>query len=253
MREISCLMSILIFFLETVVLERLIIRTKVIMGIISIKKSFDEVFFSDFQKARFQSIVDEILERGKEYILGVEEHQYTDYLYQKYLLEPLTILKDAIEFDEPRKSKKIIRRYDDEWEIDVFTFTVKYRFSGTAELFRVHTNPWTMTSYDIKVDDLHKVVSYNFDIYKTEAEEFHSTNEQCYRSALANVENANKNAEEYNNNLKEGIITAFQNEKGKLLKENAFYEAIRLKVNPNTASIFSVPTVVKKTIPQPVV
>jgi hypothetical protein len=67
------------------------------------------------------------------------------------------------------------------------------------------------------------------------------------------LNNINKNATDFNKNLKDAIIRAFQREKDKYLKENDFFTAINVQVNPDTKSVFTAPTITKRIIPQPTV
>lgn len=219
-------------------------------------RAFNEISHYDFENGRHGSIVKEIQSKGKDYILKVDEQEFTEYLYQKYLLEPLNVYEDTESFDTPRVSKETINNEmygRSAYQVDAYTFTIKYKYSGSEELFRVHSNPWTMTSYDIDVDSRMQIVSFSFKIYKQDPEEFKRTKSQCYRSAFANLEHINKNVADFNRGLRDAITRAFQREKDKYLKENDFFAAINIKVNPDTKSVFTAPTITKKIIPQPTV
>jgi hypothetical protein len=52
-------------------------------------RAFNEISYSDLENGRFGEIIKEIQSKGKEYLLKVDEQKFTEYLYQKYLLEPL--------------------------------------------------------------------------------------------------------------------------------------------------------------------
>ena len=49
------------------------------------------------------------------------------------------------------------------------------------------------------------------------------------------------------------VESIFQQHKRKFLQENDFFAAINVKVNKDTTSIFTAPTITKKNIPQPIV
>lgn len=217
-------------------------------------RAFNEISHYDFENGRHSDIKREIQSKGKDYILKVDEQEFIEYLYQKYLLEPLKVYEDTETFDTPQVSKERVndRFYDDtSYQVDVYTFTVKYKYTGSEELFRVHSNPWTMTSYDIQVDGRAQSVSFSFKIYKQDPEQFKQTKSRCFRDAFANLENINKNALDFNRNLRDVVVREFQREKDKYLKENDFFAAINVRVNPETKSVFSAPTITKKIIPQP--
>lgn len=219
-------------------------------------KSFNEISHYDFENERQGQIVREIQSKGKDYILKIDEQEFIEYLYQKYLLEPLKIHNETESFGVPRVSKERIqnRMYGDSYyEVEAYTFTIKYNYSGTEELFRVHSNPWSMTSHEIQVDKNTQTVSFSFKIYRQDAEEFKREKNRYYTASFANIENINKNAADFNRSLKDTIVRAFKKEKDKYLNENDFFAAINIKVNSDTKSVFTIPAVTKKIIPQPIV
>jgi hypothetical protein len=118
-------------------------------------------------------------------------------------------------------------------------------------LFTVQPNPWTMTSYEITVSDSSQTVSFDFNIYNQNSEEFHKTKNECFGMAFTNLKNINKNIDEINNGLEDIIKSSIQNEKRKYQQENDFFAAINVRVNKNTESVFAVPTIKQKIIPQP--
>ncbi|MES2429427.1 MAG: hypothetical protein V4556_00745 [Bacteroidota bacterium] len=219
-------------------------------------RAFNQITIYDFENGRKIDMAKEIQSSGKDYILKVDEQEYINYLYDKYVLTPITIHTETEYFGTPYISKETVTNYAYDrgyHEVDTYLFTVVYDYSGSDELFYVHTNPWTYASYDITLDNRLKKVSFDFKIYNQDAEEFRSMKTQCFSSAFANVVNANKNAEDFNRLLRDSITRAFQKEKEKCLKENDFFAAINIKVNQDTKSVFTAPTITKKIIPQPVV
>lgn len=219
-------------------------------------RAFNEISNYDFENARLEQMVREIRSKGKEYILKVDEQEFVEYLHEKYLLEPLQIFDETESVETPRISKETINKevYSrSSYERDTYTFTIKYNYTGSEELFRVQSNPWTMVSYEINVNSTNQIVSFSFKIYRQDPEEFKRTKSQCYRDAFANLDNINKNVANFNRNLKDAINRAFQREKEKYLKENDFFSAINIKVNSDTKSVFTAPTITKKIIPQPTV
>lgn len=217
-------------------------------------RAFNEIQFYDFQNGRHADIINEIQSKGKDYILKIDEKEFINYLNDKYILEPLAIHTETESFDTPYISKERLTDYQYErgfYESESYTFTIKYHYSGSDELFHVHTNPWNMTSYEITLDTRSKIVSFSFKIYKQDPTEFLNMKTQCFGNAFSNLENANNNATDFNRTLRDSIIRAFQKEKDKYLKENDFFTAINIKVNPDTVSVFTAPTITKKIIPQP--
>ena len=217
-------------------------------------KAFNEIqSYEAFEKFRI-SIKNEIEGKTKEYILSVDENEYKNYLYEKYALQPLNVYLDEEQREQPVKSKEWREDsfYREKYQVDTYTFTIKYPFSGSPSLFRLHPSSWTMTSHDINVDEHKSTVSIKFTIYKQDVNEFNKELASSTRSAFANLDNANSDANRWNTELKSLVKTYFDNHKSKLLKENDFFAAINIPIDKSTQSIFTAPTITKKDIPQPI-
>lgn len=218
-------------------------------------KSFSEISSYDFIGQLNDKIKSEIENKGKEYILGVNEEEFKAYLIDKYSLEPLAIDYNSEILDEPTVSKEWLEDsfYREKYQTDVFSFTIRYQFTGSSVLFRVQPSTWTMTSAEIYVNDQNKTVSFGFKLYKKDPEEFKRTKSDLQRRAFTNLENTNQIAISWMQSLSSTINSLFQQQKNKYLQENDFFAAINVKVNKETNSVFTAPTIKKKIIPQPTV
>ena len=219
-------------------------------------RAFNEIPFYDFQNKRIENIIGEIKSKGKEYIITVDEDEYINSLYNNYILDPLKVFEESEFFDKPSITTEKVKNeiYSrGEYNTDVYTFNVIYNFTGSGILFKVSPSKWVMRSYDILVNDSSQTVSFSFKMYAQDPDEFKRKKADCYRDAFTNIDNLNEDVIKFNDGLKDSIKRAFQKEKDKYLKENNFFEAINLKVNPNTKSVFSVPEVNKKIVPQPTI
>lgn len=217
-------------------------------------KSFAEKDSFTFRQELSNKLANEVLNQSKEYILAIDENEYMNYLIAKYSLEPLVVDFESESIEEPHKSKEWVesRHYREKYQTDVYTFTVKYRFTGSAELFGVRPDTWTMPTTEISVDEQHKIVSFSFKLYTQSAEDFQRGKSEFHRMAFSNLKNINQLVTEWNRQLPSLAENAIQNQKQKFKNENNFFAAINIKVNPNTSSVFSTPTIKKKIIPQPV-
>ena len=216
-------------------------------------KAFYEIDSHDFVRQLTGKIASEIESKGKEYILGVDEEEYKKYLVEKYTLESLTIAADSNPISPPSVSKEWREDsfYEERFEVEAYNFAVEYNFTGSSELFRVKPNPFTMTTTDIVVDNTANVVSFSFKMYEMNTEKFNREKLSKYKDAFTNVGNINNFAHSWNAGLPEKINTIFNSLKTKYLQENDFFTAINIKVNENTTSVFTAPTIKKKIIPQP--
>jgi hypothetical protein len=148
--------------------------------------------------------------------------------------------------------KKEIRqnRYGN-FEVEFYSCTVTYTFSGSPILFKLHPSSWTILSNDIYVNEKDNSVSFVFELTKRDAEEYNRGKKEAYNTSFTNVDNANKDAIAWNNEVAALVSNLFHYQKTKFQEENNFFAAINVKINPNTASVFTAPTIQKKIIPQP--
>lgn len=217
--------------------------------------SFSEIRSFDFTRQLSDKIKSEIEGKGKEYILGVDEEEFKAFLIDYYSLEPLNIDYNSETVDEPTVSKEWVedRFYREKYQTEVFSFTIRYKFTGSSILFRVQPSTWTMTSAEIYVNNQNSTVSFSFKLSKKDPEEFKRTKSDFQRRAFTNLENTNQVATSWMQSLPGIVNSLFQQQKNKYLQENDFFTAINVKVNKDTTSVFTAPTIKKKVIPQPVI
>lgn len=217
-------------------------------------RAFNENSFNEFTEKRSGQIKTEIYSRPKEYIIGVDEQQYLEYLSDKYFVEPLSINFTDEGIHQPRKQReRRENRRGDDYEIEIFYCTVSYFFTGMPVIFRLKSNPWNWSSYEIEVDDRKMTVSVSFTIDRQDPELFRKTLEQAKRDAFSNLENANNNVNSWNTGLPALVENLFRTQKVEILNENNFFAAINLKVTGPAESSFAVPVIRKKLIPQPTI
>ena len=219
-------------------------------------RAFAEVNSSSAEDQFKNGIKKYIDEKSKEYILGVDEEEFVEYVVNEYTIEPLKVFQESEKIDKPtvRKEKFTDRHFRDyEYEKDVYYFDVRYKFSGSSILFKIRPNSWTMTTYEIEVDDTNQEVKLSFKIYEQDAEKFKREKSQIYHSAFTNLDNVNVFASHWNSSIKNFVVQYFKQTKDKFLKENDFFTAINISTNSATESIFSVPSVKKAIIPQPTI
>lgn len=215
-------------------------------------KAFNKTSWLDFPKYYYQSIREEISSKGKNYILNVDETEFIEYLSEKYRIEPLNIILKSEEVSPPVKSQeRVNNNWGEEYLADCYNFRIKYHFTGKADLFAVKPNPYTYSTYDIDVNFVDKTVSFNIKIFRQDAEEFNKAKSDAYSNAFANLNKVNDHVIQFNSDYEKVITSIFQQAKNKYREENAFFSAINVKVDKNTQSIFTAPTIKKKIITQP--
>ncbi|MDR0567326.1 MAG: hypothetical protein LBG47_09905 [Prevotellaceae bacterium] len=214
-------------------------------------RSFYEISSFIFEEQWSKKIKEDIKTRDKEYILGVDENEYKNYLITEYTLVPLHIYTETETIDEPKIRKEMIEERLQHYETEVYEFTIQYQFAGSPILFSVQPNPCTTTTAEICV--VNDIVSFSFKLYHKNPDEFQREKQSMYKRAFTNLEGANNFANGWNCKLSSIVDSYFQQQKQKYLAENDFFAAINVKVNEDTKSVFTVPAVKKKTIPQPTI
>lgn len=216
-------------------------------------RAFVEVDSFNARNQWEEKIRNKVENENKEYILGVDEEEYKNFLTEEFKVIPLVVYEESEKIEQPRVTKEEVPAYPRDYvvEKDVYHFTIRYAFSGSAVLFKIKPNTWTWISNDIIVDEYEKTVSFSFKLYERDPKEFKREKSDAFRAAFTNIENVNKFADEWNASVAGIVHREFQKVKNKFLKENDFFAAINITTNKDTESIFSVPAVKKINIPQP--
>ena len=221
-------------------------------------RSFCEVTWDDFQNNIFKAIDKEIDNCKDDYILNVCAEDYITYLVDKYTLEPLEILRETEEIGTPVEIKQDLSEYQNRGVFsrygcyrDGYKIEISYLFNGSGILFKVRPNPFTMTAYDIYVDESNEKVSFFIQIFSQNVEEFNREKSSAYSSAFTNIQNINNCVNSYNSNLHNIIKKKFEDVKQKRLNKTNFFRAIKVKKTSNTPSTYGVPIVHKRSFEKP--
>lgn len=216
-------------------------------------KSFAEVDSYSAKKQFEENIKRHIDGETKQYILGVDEDEYLNYLIANYSVEPLKIYDESEKINQPIIRKEKFSDYPRyyEYEREIYYFKVSYSFSGSAVLFKIRPSTWSMTSNEIEVSDSNKQVSFSVRILEKNPEKFLNAKKEAYDSAFTNLKNVNQFAEEWNQSVSSIASGYFRQIKNKFKTENDFFAAINISTNNQTESIFTVPQIKKIIVPQP--
>lgn len=217
-------------------------------------KSFYEISSFEYTKDLIDKIKAEIKGKGKDYILGVDENEFKQYIIDQYTLDLLTVDFESETIGEPTVSKEWLqdRLHREDYEVEVYNFTVQFSFTGSPILFRIQpSGGYVMTAAQIYVNDNSSTVSFSFKLYKKDPVEFKRTKAEIQQRAFTNLSATNQFATQWNSSLLGLVSNLFQQEKSKYLQENDFFAAINIKVDKKTSSVFTAPTIKKKVVPQP--
>ena len=193
----------------------------------------------------------EIHDLPKEYVLRVDETEFERHLADKYSLVPLEIFQES-EHVTPRTEQQTTRDgWGDIVRREVYVFRIRYKFSGSAVLFKLRPNPRTLTSHPIEVDEAGSSVAFDITIGSKEPDQFRRERDQAFRASFTNVTNVNQNVATWNNALLQLATQAFGARKKHFAAENDFFAAINIPAETRTAEIFTVPTIKRRIIPRP--
>ncbi len=221
-------------------------------------RSFSEIGWDDFQNNILKAIDKEINNCNDDYILNICEEKYITYLVEKFTFEPLDILSETEEVGTPVEIRQDLSEYQNRGAFSRFGYyrngykiEISYSFKGSCILFKVRPNPFTLTAYDIYVDESNEKVSFFIQIFSQNVEEFNREKSSAYSNAFTNIQNINHCVNSYNSNLYNIIKKKFEDIKQKRLNKTNFFRAIKVKNTSNTPSTYGVPIVHRKSIEKP--
>ncbi len=222
-------------------------------NVVKIRPFVSKESFRDFSQGYSNQIYSEIEGQGKEYVLNVNEEEYEDFLVQKYTLEPIEVFKESEQRHTPTEKIITKRRDYDGGAIQVngYSCRVTYNYSGSNILFNYHPSSFIVKGYEAEIDKVQSTISVEFMISKQDPKMYEQELLGVYQATFCNVSNMNSDVENWNQNLPKLVKRNLTTLKEKFKKENTFFEAIQIQVDPDTKSLFTVPTIKKKVIPQP--
>ena len=218
--------------------------------------AFYEISSYDFTDRLTEKLKNEIEEKSKDYILGVDEEEFKNYLISKHTIDLLIIDFNSEHIAEPIVNMEWVEgpfSRGEKYRTETYTFTISFSFSGSSLLFNVRPSTCAMVTTDLFINERNRTVSFSFTIYNQNADEFKLAKKDYLYRAFTNYKSINHIAEDWNKGLRGIVNSYFKVKKEKYQKENNFFAAINVKVNKDTTSVFTAPTITKKIIPQPTV
>jgi hypothetical protein len=211
--------------------------------------AFAQTEWSIHQQILVQSVREEVNKQKKDYIVGVDENEYKSFLTERFALEPLELFTDAEEIIPRTEKQGYLDDFGRTGYREVYTFLVAYPFRGSARLFEVKPSMWTMWTFPIRIND--QTVSFEFTLATKDANEFKRKRNEAFRDAFVNLENINRDVNDWNQRLPQLVNEVFDARKKHFLAENQFFAAINIAPDPATKAIFTVPTIKRRIVPRP--
>lgn len=214
--------------------------------------SFDEQDWSEFRTTLADQLAREIREVPKSQILEVDEQLFVESIVQDYTIAPIEIdrISENINARDSR-TELLSEGYGRNMDNPVYCFTVSYRFSGSAGLFKLRPTSRVVVSAKISVQPADGKVWFIVETSDRDPQGFKLQKDRTYDHAFCNLAGINREAAAWNEALTGIVKSLFAARKIHFLQDAAFFEAINVSVRPETRAFFSVPVATKKLIPQP--
>ena len=212
-------------------------------------------FFKDIIK----NVQKEIINLPKNELLNLDETEYIDYLYEKYHIEPISVIREKEEIQQPEKIKREVKgnpyaslysygRRNTNIIHEGYRIDVKYSFTGDPRLFFVKPNSFSSRGPLPKliVDDNQMCVILSYECWNMDPDEFNDDKIRGFDNTIGHLLTINSEVETFNRELKDKIKREFHEIKEECLKENSFFKAINVKPHTGLESKLIVPIVKKK-------
>lgn len=220
----------------------------------TIDKPFGEIDIFNFVEVIKDKIKEEINKNSKEYILGVNEDEYVEYLYQTFYIQPLSVdlSSEDVEF-EREQQKSFVNRWGEEEYYKEYRFNIYFNYSGEPLLFRVQPSTWFVGGSwsEIEILDSNRL-KIHFSIHNQNTEEFNREKQGVINTTFRNLKNVNIEIGRFNDELRSTAKAYFESIKTEIQKENAFFSSIKVRVGENREIKYAVPVIEKK-VPFPIV
>lgn len=221
-------------------------------------KSFYGIAWNDFRDNIVHNIADEIEKCNDDYILNVNEDEYIAYLVDKYTIEPLKIFEDSEEVEPPTEFREDLSRYDngyfhsryERYKVG-YSIRISYSYTGNGNLFYVRPSPFTLTSYEISVDDYLSRVAFVIRVFSQDVDEFQREKRRAFSCAFTNLKNVDSCVASHNKSLNDIVRQMFIRAKQNRLAKTNFFAAIKVKKTTDAPSTYGVPVIKKKEIAKP--
>lgn len=225
-------------------------------------KFFFEKEHSDEYFATFLSKMEKEVERlSDSEIMSCDFQEWTDYLVNKYYIEPITMYESNIDRSLSEAIVKVpnpFGRYPDEpdyYEVEGVRITFKIPFEGDSNLFEIHPRTYMLSRFEIQdfvLPNKENCGSFSLSLEYTKqslqekGEEMNNYVQKQFEQKFTNyktmIENINVEVESYNKGLEQRALQLLKKRKEKADSFSAISSALQIpmKVNkdaPNTKPI----------------
>jgi len=196
----------------------------------------------------------EIESKSSDHILNVDIKEWREYFINKYEFIPITLYSEKAITEFIGKGKATREDFGRSYEIETYRFEIRVPFTGSSFLFMLKPSTCVINFPRANVPQSNSgIISSVFTMYEQDSTKFEYEKDRLIKSMTANVPNINTDVQKFNQRIGTHFDQIYNAKKEKVTSENSFFDAINIKVNKDTESVFKVPTIAKKSIPEPVV
>lgn len=215
----------------------------------NIERPFNEWDADSVFKAVHKEIEKEITSMPKDYVLGVDEDEYVNYLTAKYSIEPVTVYFDSEDVELYQEVKKTHYNEIYRWEepYSEYIFYIHLNFSGESDIFRIHPSQSYRFTIGGRVSSIYleskTLLRLQFSIFKQDESEFKREKASVISNTFMNLNTVNHEVQSFNDHLEQDIIKIFQRIKQGYKKDNAFFESLNVRTAKKSSNTFKVPVI----------
>ncbi len=201
----------------------------------------------EFSEERLESLKQELKRQPKDYILNVNEAEYKTYLLNQFGFELLQLHEEPMDIQPPRQKERKLDENERRWYSPYdWECTIACFVEGSIDLWGIIPTVYSIGGGRPEFAVWASKITFQFTIQSQDPEEFNREKNSALRSLRQHVDAINNNATAFNAGLPIHIDRHFSELKEAYLKENSFFAAINVTLNPDAPKTYSVPKIEKR-------
>jgi hypothetical protein len=215
---------------------------------------FRKQYTRDTFEGYLNMIKNEIAKSESEYVLNVNKDQWLDYFVDKFEQKPLVVYPEKISQTLAGKGKRQVSDFGRSFEVETIKIALSVPYEGTTFLLELCPSSYTLNNCGADISGYGRgLITHTLELTEQNEQAFNAAKRRFTDFLASNVPSVNKDAENFNRQIRHTFDIAYDARKQKALSQNSFFEKLGIAVNPDTQEIYQPPTLTKKRIPEPIV
>jgi hypothetical protein len=210
---------------------------------------FNNRSFSDYKRMRLENVQELIISKAEDYILGVDQAVYVDYLFQCFKIDNVNVIMDPDKVGNYRQEEEI---HGEDFPKGFFidknksyrknVYYISWPFTNDPYLFNLYPSTYDFSPpvLAIQGNNLKKrFVQFNNDV-----EDINQGIKNIQNQLKRYSERLNKDIDEFNEKLPKTIKSIFEKRKSEILKTKEVEQTliIPIKQAKNVPETFTIPS-----------